>query len=170
MNDDLSQRLVASAERMVDYNDRLFEIFQRIGNESKSRIIWLVAIAGFAIVNIPTLSAHSTLNWASSLAPAAWVFTALLGAITHWQFRNRSIAEVLTYIAKRELLLAYIANGPGSATMSELNEILAHKKEPLPKHFKSQQSTTTFADRMEFATMIAFALSMALTIRAYIFP
>ncbi len=169
MDDDLNQRLISSAERMVDYTDRQFEIFQRIGNESKSRIVWLVAIAGFAIINIPTLSAQSVLNWASSLAPAAWVFTALLGVITHWQFRNRSISEILTYIAKRELLLVYIANGPESATMSELNQIIAHEKEPLPKHFKSQLSTTTFADRLELATMIVFTISMALTIRAYLF-
>jgi uncharacterized protein YpiB (UPF0302 family) len=96
--------------------------------------------------------------------------TALLGAITHWQFRNRSVAEILTYIAKRDLLLAYIANGPDAATMADLNEILSHKKEPVPIHFKYQLSTTTFVDRLELATMIAFALAMALTVRAYLFP
>jgi len=39
MQDDLNQRLISSAERMIDYNDRLFELFQRLGNESKSRIV-----------------------------------------------------------------------------------------------------------------------------------
>ena len=170
MDDDLNQRLIAWAERMVDYHDRLFEVFQRIGNESKSRIVWLVAIAGFAIINMPALTAHRQPTRPASVVPAAWVLTALLGAVTHWQFRNRSVAEILTYVAKRELLLAYIANGPQAATMAELNDILTHKKDPLPKHFKFQLSATTFADRLELVTMLAFVLSMALAIRAYLLP
>jgi hypothetical protein len=170
MQDDLNQRLIASAERMVDYHDRLFEVFQRIGNESKSRIVWLVAIAGFAIINIPALTNYREEPWPTSLVPAAWVLTALLGAVTHWQFRNRSVAEIQTYIAKRELLLGYIASGPQAATMAALNDILTNEKEPPPKHFKFQLSVTRFADRLELATMLAFALSMALTIRAYLLP
>ena len=165
---DLGQRLVSSAERMVDYHDRLLEIFQRIGNEGKSRMIWLVAIAGFAMINIPAMSANAIRNWAASVSPVAWGLTALLGVITHWQFRNRSHAEIRTYISTREHLLAYIANGPESATMAGLNEILLHEREPLAEHFKQQLSVTTFVDRLGLATMIDFALSMASTMRAYL--
>jgi len=102
--------------------------------------------------------------------PAAWVFTALLASVTHWQFRNRSIAEIQTYITKRELLLAYLPNGPQAATMAELNDTLTHKKEPLPKQFKAQLGVTGFADKLELATMILFAVSMAVTMFEYVIP
>ncbi len=169
MSNDLNMRLIESAERMIDYHDRLFEIFQRIGSDSKSRIVWLVAISGFAIINLPSVLSQSPPGSSFTLLAVAWVGTALLGAVTHWQFRNRSFAEIKTYVAKRELLLAFLANGPEAATMAELNEIINNKKEPLPSYFDSQLSVTAFVDRLELATMIVFALSMALTIRFYLF-
>jgi hypothetical protein len=170
MKDDLNERLIASAERMVDYHDRLFEIFQRIGNESKSRLVWIVAIAGFAIINSPTVLAAGDLQWAKPVLPAAWALTAVFTAITHWQFRNRSIAEIRIYTTKREYLLAYITNGPQSATMADLNDILTNKKDSLPKLFQAQLAVTTFADRLELLTMILFVLSMGLTIGEYLLP
>lgn len=166
---ELKQGLIQSAERMIDYHDRLFEIFQRIGNESKSRVVWLVAIAGFAVINMPILTTYRAPSWPTALLLGAWLLTALLGTLTHWQFHNRSLAEIQTYVAKRELLLAYIANGAEAATMADLNDILANRKDPLPRHFKAQLSVTRFADRLELATMLVFALSLATTIRAYIF-
>jgi hypothetical protein len=54
--------------------------------------------------------------------------------------------------------------------MAELNDILTNKKEPLPKQFKAQLGVTCFADKLELATMILFAVSMAVTMFEYVSP
>jgi hypothetical protein len=154
---------------MLENHDKLLELLHRTGSESKSRIAWLVAISGFALLNSPSLASQGHDNWATPFAPAAWAMTALLGIVTHWQFRNRGIAEIQTYMARRELLIAYIINGPDTATKADLDSILLSEKEPLPRHFKAQLASTRFADRLELATMLFFTLSMALTIRGYMF-
>lgn len=53
MQNDLNNRLINMAERMIDYHDKVFEVVHKLESESMTRIVWLVGIAGFALINVP---------------------------------------------------------------------------------------------------------------------
>jgi len=164
MKDDLNQRLIESAERWIDYQDKLIEIFHRADNDSTSRITWLVAISGFAIINIPLVISYTAAKIPIFYILLPWLVTATIGIVTHWQFRNRRNSELLNYITKRGLLMAYLTNGVEFATIADLNDIIENKKEPLSKYFKEQLSTTRLTDFLELAIMLCFVASIAITI------
>jgi hypothetical protein len=162
MAQELNVRLIEAADRMIEYHDKVFEVVHKLESQSMSRIVWLVAIAGFALINFPGPTAQVATSLPSILAP--WIITSLLGVITHWEFRNKSVKNLELYMTKRELLMAFVANGPTAATMAELNSIIRHEKEPLTARLAVQSRITRVADLLEFATLISFVLAMGLTL------
>jgi hypothetical protein len=165
--DNLNARVIESAARMIEFNDKQIELMQRLDNQSMSRIVWFVAIAGFSLINVPAAASFAGASARVPTILVAWLVTAFLGAFAHWQFRNRSVATIHVYLTRRELLMAFLANGPEMATLGELKDIVNNVKDPLPKLFRSQIAAVKFADRLELLMMIAFVVSMALTALAF---
>ena len=138
MQSSLNARLIAAADRMIEYQDCVFETIQKLESENMSRIVWLVALAGFALINIPTVAGSLILNDSLSAIMLAWIVMAFRGSITHWQFRNKSVKNLQLYTVKRELLMAYVTNGEDVATLADLQAITNNSKPPLPERLKSQ--------------------------------
>lgn len=161
MNDTLSLRLIDAAERMVIFLDKGYETTQKLEGANASRVVWLVAIAGFAIINLPTIVKGGQFP-PTIIAP--WALVALFGVITHWLHRAVAIQNFSMYSVKREQLLTLIINGPELATLDALRQILENKTPALQPVAKSLNRATTAASIMEFATFALFVISIGFVI------
>ena len=132
MMSELNIRLVKTAEQMVASIDKIYEITNKLEGENSSRMVWLVGISGFAILNIP--STFTQKNSISFMDFLPWIITTLCGVIAHWLHRNVSIQNFSIYIVKRENLLTYILNGAENAIYDDLENILLSKTEKLKKN------------------------------------
>jgi hypothetical protein len=160
MNSEINMRLVDAAERMVDYLDKAYETTFRLERDNASRVVWLVALSGFAMINLPSLKA--TLPPLPIIMP--WIATAVLGVITHWSHRDLGIRNFSLYTVKRELLLVFIINGPSLATFDTLNGIIKNEGDSLQRASKGVGRATTITTFLELLTFIGFVISIGCVI------
>jgi len=158
MNNELNARLIEAATRMIDYLDRDYEITQKHESENASRIVWLVAISGFVLVNLPNLKGNSI----PSTYYLPWITTAILGVVTHWLYRSVNAKDVRLYITKREQFMVYILSGSENATLDTLNKIQTNQTEELRAAAKALSRTTKLTWILETATITLLVISFGL--------
>lgn len=162
MTDDLSFRLIKTAEQTVESLDKMYEITHKLESENATRMAWLVGIAGFAILNLPNV--FSTELPPSFLDFAPWLVTAILGVLAHWSHRNIDIQNFKLYAAKRESLLTFIINGAEYAIFNDLREILTNKTKHLEEIEKAQNRAANLAAWFERFAFLSFLASLIIFI------
>ena len=158
MNNELNTRLMEAATRMIDYLDRDYEITQKHESDNASRIVWLVAISGFVLVNLPNLKGNSL----PSPYYLPWIITAMIGVATHWLYRSVNAKDLKLFTIKREQYMAYILSGPENATLGTLNNINTNQTEELKVAANDLSRTTRLTWILETATVVLLIISFGL--------
>jgi hypothetical protein len=166
MNKELNDRLVEAAERMIESYDKAYETVHKLEGENASRMVWLVAVSGFAIIYTPTFLSYGKTYPFSPLLP--WILTALLGVLAHWSHRSVATRNFELHSTRRELLTIFIINGPAQATYQALDAILTNKTQKLAQIDKAHSRITTLTTLLEIATFAAFIGSLAYFLWVYI--
>ncbi len=158
MNNELNTRLIEAATRMIGYLDRDYEITQKHESDNASRIVWLVAISGFVLVNLPNLKSNSL----PSLYYLPWILTAMIGVTTHWLYRSVNAKDVKLYTIKREQYMAYILSGPENAILDTLNNINTNQTEELKVAANDLSRATRQTWILETITVVLLIISFGL--------
>ena len=166
MINELNLRLVKTAEQMVESLDKMYEVTHKLESENASRMVWLVGISGFAILNLPNVFSQKFAPSFSDFIP--WLMTAIFGVLAHWSHRNVSIQNFSLYIVKRESLLSFITNGAESAIFDDLQKILTNKTEKLQELGKAHNRATAFATRFEQLTFLSFLAGLIIFVTKFI--
>jgi hypothetical protein len=166
MVNELNLRLIKTAEQMVESLDKMYEVTHKLESENASRMVWLVGISGFAILNLPNVFSQKFAPSFSDFIP--WLVTAIFGVLAHWSHRNVSIQNFSLYIVKRESLLTFITNGAENAIFDDLQKILTNKTEKLQEVGKAHNRATAFATRFEQLTFLSFLAGLILFVWKFI--
>jgi hypothetical protein len=160
MNNSLNIRIIEAATRMIEYLDKAFETTIRLERDNASRIVWIVAISGFILINLPIFTSKRL----PLIYYLPWIITAILGIVTHWLYRSVSVHDLQLYTTKREQLMAFILNGPENATLDDLNKIVSNKTPQLIAEGKDLHRTTTLTWILETSTVVLLVISFGLII------
>ena len=166
MVNELNLRLIKTAEQVVSSLDKMYEITHKLESENASRMVWLVGISGFAILNLPNVL--TKIFSPSFLDFIPWLITAIFGVMAHWFHRNVSIQNFSLYVVKRESLLTFIINGADSAIYDDLQKILTNKTEKLQEIAKAHGRATAFATRFEQLTFLSFLVGLILFVWKFV--
>ena len=162
MANELNLRLIETAEQMVESLDKMYEVTHKLESENAARIVWLVGISGFAILNLPNVFSPSF----SDFIP--WLITAICGVLAHWSHRNVRIQNFSLYAVKRENLLTFITNGAENAIFANLQKILTNQTEKLQEIGKAHYAATALATRLEQLTFLSFLVGLILFVWKFI--
>jgi hypothetical protein len=166
MINELNHRLIKAAERMVVSLDKMYEVTHKLEIENASRMVWLVGISGFAILNLPNVfSQEHSLSYSDFIT---WLITAIFGVLAHWSHRNVSIQNFNLYVVKRESLLNFIINGAENAIFDDLQQILSNKINKLQEVAQAHNRATTIATRFEQITFLSFLVGLILFVWKFI--
>ena len=166
MANELNLRLIETAERMVESLDKMYEFTHKLESENVSRMVWLVGISGFAILNLPNVFTQGEFPSFWDFLP--WLITAICGVLAHWSHRNVSIQNFRLYIAKRESLLSFIINGAENATFIELQDTLTNKTKELREIGEAHHRATSLATRFEQLTFWSFLTGLILFVCKFV--
>lgn len=164
MNNELNARLIDAASRMLDYLNKDYETTQKLESDNASRIVWLVAIAGFVLVNLPNLNGGHL----PPIYHLPWIITATLGVVTHWLYRNMSVQDLKLYTIKREQLTAYILDGPDNAILDHLNSIISNQTSELKRAASDLRRAATLTWILETATVTLLVISFGFVIHWFL--
>jgi hypothetical protein len=158
MNNDLNDRIIESAKMIINTIDKSFEVTQKIENDNSSRIVWIVAISGFALLNFQNIAVNNLHLPPAYIIP--WIMTAILGIVTHWIYRNVTYCDFELYQAKKGLLLAFIVGGPENATLEKLKNIFSGEDILLKERQIKLLNVIKKANLIELLTMIMLVISI----------
>jgi len=137
---------------------------------SATRLVWFVAISGFALINFPTLAdriapsplTSSQLLWLS----LPWVLTAVSGVAAHWLLGDLVIRDNEYYIMKQHSIRAFLANAdPKPAITDVLDMINIDDTDKDVARWKSRvRKLTPFVTWLERATFFFLIVSILATV------
>lgn len=158
MVNELNERLTKIAEHTVSTLDKTYENVQKLESANASRMVWLVGISGFAILNLPNIFNPTNQPTVWDFLP--WLVTAFCGVIAHWSHRSIDIQNFAVYIEKRESLLNFIVSGSENVVFQDLHDILTNKTERLVEISNEHEKAVARATRLEQLTFIFFLVSL----------
>ncbi len=115
------------AQRISETN----ELVESSNKASASRLVWFVAIAGYAFLNIPVYIKALSDEPVSGVALVAitipWALTALLGVVTHWLLGELIDLDNLWYITYIAAINAIIVRNDGEVMDRQLLDLINGK-------------------------------------------
>jgi hypothetical protein len=150
------------------------ELRESTNKASASRLVWFVAIAGYAFLNVPVyikaLSDEPVSGVTLVVITIPWVLTALLGVVTHWLLSELIALDNLWYITYMANINAFIVTKDGEITDRQLLDLLDEKDpnvqarrknvERLEPWVKWAERFTFFFLCISFVSSVAYALAL----------
>ncbi len=105
-----------------------FQIVSSIQNNLSNRLIWIVAISGFSLINLQKISESisgkvaSGANFVWLVLP--WVITAFLGIVTVIILAEQYTKDSIYFIIKKHSIRAFLAAMSKSTTLDDILGIL----------------------------------------------
>jgi hypothetical protein len=149
-----------------------FRIVSQSNKDSASRLVWFVAISGFALVNMRSyaeaVSGTPLTRVQLSLISLPWALTAVSGVISHWLLGELIARDNEFHMLRQHAIRSFLANAQPKPSIHEILEILnvddtdkdvAQRKRRVDALFP----WVTWAERATFALLLlAFILSAVL--------
>jgi len=155
-------------QEMIDdlARSRPFDIEADTAIAAASRLVWLVAIAGAALLKTPELASSLMQREPSacekSLLVLPWALTAFFGIWAHWFFGLVQYREIHYYTLKRAELTALKRNQAPSASHDELMQILEDRTMPLIRERRGVEQAIKAARYLETLTLALLVVSFLL--------
>jgi hypothetical protein len=115
-------------EQYADGLSRDQAIISEDNKESDTRLIWFVAISGFALLNLPTLADRIASKSLDSteviIISIPWAITAIFAVITHWLLGELVTRDHSYYCMKQHSIRSFIANIANKSSMKEVIDII----------------------------------------------
>jgi hypothetical protein len=145
---------------------RPFDIEADTAIAAASRLVWLVAIAGAALLKTPELASSLMRRDPSAneklLLVLPWAFTAFFGIFAHWFFGLVQYREIHYHTLKRAELTALKGNQAPSESHDELMQILEDRTEPLIRERRRVERAIAWARFLESLTLLLLVVSFLL--------
>jgi len=150
---------------------RNHDIVTRGNNSIATRLVWFVAIAGFALLNVPdlatSLSGTSMSGTMLLLLMVPWAAAAIFGVIGHWQLGVVSFRDAKYFNEKRARLNLFRMARASSASYEECQAIMEDQDEHLRDLFRRLRRSGRWATVFEQATLVAVCIAFVWSI---VFP
>jgi hypothetical protein len=119
---------IKTVETMADGLAKDHQVYANNNDHALTRLVWFVAIAGFALLNVNRLAADiigeklTRIQLVLLILP--WVFVALSGVVTHYLIGETVAEDNKYYVLMQHTLRAWLAYPPAKPTVKEVLEIL----------------------------------------------
>ena len=131
---------------LESYAERLSRDQELVASQNKSsasRLVWFVAIAGYAFLNVPiylnTISGDSLSGIMLIVISAPWALTAVFGVITHWILGEQSSKENQYYASLTSSIYSLIITEGDKITDQQVLELLNEKDRDNQKFRQSRE-------------------------------
>ena len=127
-NKSTSDHGIETVKTFADGLVRDHEILTQNNNSAAARLVWFVAIAGFAFLNVGNL-ANSIIGISLAqlqlvLLAFPWALAALCGIVAHWLNGEVMARDNVYHIIKQHSIRAWLANAPRRTSVQEVLSIV----------------------------------------------
>lgn len=123
--DELAFRTI---ETLNDNLRRDFEIIGEVNKNTAARLVWFVAIAGFALLNVSSLANNliepDLTSSQQFILVLPWSISALLGILAHWLLGEVTSRDSIYYMVKRHAIRSFLATAPPRPTVQQVLNII----------------------------------------------
>jgi hypothetical protein len=151
-----------------------FEIVTQSNRDSASRLVWFVAISGFALINMRVYGEAVAENPLTKsqlfLISLPWALTAISGVIAHWLLGELIARDNEFHMLRQHAIRSFLANAQPKPAIAEVLEILNVEDTDKDVALKKRRVNSLFpwvkwAERITFVLLLfGFALSVTLPI------
>ena len=164
---------IETVRTFIDGLGRDYAVISANNNSAASRLVWFVAIAGFALLNVGKLAkgivGSSLTSGENVLLVLPWAFVGLCGVIAHWLTGELGAIDNNYYMMKQHSIRSWLATAPRNPKIQEVTDILnVDEKDPeVSIRRKAVEKLAPAVSFWEKATFIALLISFAWSV---IFP
>ena len=121
-----TNRGIETVETFADGLARDHAVLNQNNNSAAARLVWFVAIAGFALLNVGSLANSiietplARLHLVVLVFP--WALAGLCGIIAHWLNGEVMARDNVYHILKQHSIRAWLANAPQQPSVKEARE------------------------------------------------
>ncbi len=149
------------------YAERLSKIQELDASQNKSsasRLVWFVAIAGYAFLNVPiylnVISEDSVSGMMLIIIAAPWALTAVFGVITHWILGEQDSKENQYYARLIGSIYSLIMTEGDKITDQQVLNILNESDSDLQECRKSGEKLEPWVKWMSHLTFFTLSFSI----------
>jgi hypothetical protein len=150
-------------ESYADSMEKSTEIAASSQKSSAARLVWFVAISGYAFLNVPVYLRAAIGEPVSGVALIAitipWALAALLGIITHWLVGELVSLDNLYFVTLMASIRAFIMTSNGDPTDDQILDLLNEKDERVKSFRRKVDNLQPWVTRSE--RLIFFFLCFA---------
>ena len=156
----------ATIREFADGLSRDFGVFAEINKGTATRLVWFVAISGFALLNVRDLAEAVARRRFDGillfLLVLPWVIAAVLGLVAHWLLGDVTAKDTVYYIMKQHAIRAFLATASSHPTIAETLSILDvdDTDKEVASRKKAVEQVSPWADAAEKATFAAIIFSL----------
>jgi len=160
MADDRSAFGMYDMQETIDdlARSRPFRVESDTATVAAARLVWLVAIAGAALLNAPALVSSLTAREPSVseklLLVFPWAASAFFGVLAHWFFGLVQYHEIHFYRLKRAELASLKRDRAATASLDDILQVLEDRTKPLTKQRRQVELHIKLAAILEFLTLL----------------
>jgi len=159
---------VMLVEAYVDRCRDDYAMASEINKSAQARLVWFVAIAGFALLNARGLAeavSGTTLGGNQLLLLASpWAITAILGIAAHWTIGDFDFRNMRYQSCRLNRFQAFVALAREEPSDDEVNELLDEKHEDISKSRSAANKVEPIASWLERLTFVALAAAFVWSI------
>ena len=148
------------AERLSKYQ----ELVTSHHESSAARLVWFVAIAGYAFLNVPiylkSLSDDSVSGIMLVIISAPWALTAVFGVITHWILGELTSKDNQYYALLIGSINSLIVTKGDKTSDQEVLDLLDGNDSELLDHSKSVKQLDPWVKWMSHLTFFSLCFSI----------
>ena len=147
-----------------------FVIVAQSNRDSAARLVWFVAIAGFALINMK--------SYAQALVPDAltklqliavslpWALTAIFGVIAHWLLGDLIARDNEFHMLRQHAIRSFLANAKPKPAIAEILEIINvdDTDKDVAQMKRRVKSLLPWVTRMERITFVMLLLGFGLSV------
>ena len=152
---------------LESYAERLSKNQELAASQNKSsasRLVWFVAIAGYAFLNVPiylqAISEESVSGMILIIISAPWAFTAVFGVITHWILGEQASKENQYYARIIGSIYSLIMIEGDKITDQQVLDILNESDSVIQESRKSVRQLEPWVKWMSHLTFFSLSFSI----------
>ena len=152
---------------LESYAERLSKNQELAASQNKSsasRLVWFVAIAGYAFLNVPiylrAISDDSVSGMMLIIISAPWAFTAVFGVITHWILGEQASKENQYYARLIGSIYSLIMTKGDKITDQQVLNILNESDSDLQECRQSGEKLEPWVKWMSHLTFFTLSFSI----------
>ena len=148
------------AERLSKNRDLIASLNQ----SSAARLVWFVAIAGYAFLNVPiylrSLSEDSVSGSMLIVISAPWALTAVFGVITHWILGELTSIDYQCYDDRIQSIYSLIMTNGDKITDDQILDILNEKDSGIQECRRGVEKRKPWVKWMSHLTFFSLCFSI----------